>query len=107
MRIGTQAGFSLRSCRRIGLSADGAEWPSRSYGFRAIPNLIHGMHRAHSFGNPKVAGKEWNHIPSARGGSVENGMETMEIHVLERALTAACIVAVIAVVWWGFKIMAV
>jgi hypothetical protein len=33
-------------------------------------------------------------------------METMEIHVLERALTAACIVAVIAVVWWGFKIMA-
>jgi hypothetical protein len=33
-------------------------------------------------------------------------MEIMEIHVLERALTAACIVAVIAVVWWGFKIMA-
>jgi hypothetical protein len=33
-------------------------------------------------------------------------METMKIHVLERALTAACIIAAIAVVWWGFKIMA-
>lgn len=41
-----------------------------------------------------------------RGGSEENGMETMKIHVLERALTAACIVAAIAVVWWGFKILA-
>jgi len=30
----------------------------------------------------------------------------MKIHVLERALTAACIVAAIAVVWWGFKILA-
>jgi hypothetical protein len=30
----------------------------------------------------------------------------MELHVLERALTVACIVAAIAVVWWGFKIMA-
>ena len=47
----------------------------------------------------------WNHIPSA-WGSEENGMETMKIHVLERALTAACIVAAIAVVWWGFKILA-
>jgi len=47
----------------------------------------------------------WNHIPSARG-SEENGMETMKAHVLERALTAACIIAAIAVVWWGFKIMA-
>jgi hypothetical protein len=33
-------------------------------------------------------------------------METMKIHVLERALTAACIIAAIAVVWWGFKILA-
>jgi hypothetical protein len=33
-------------------------------------------------------------------------MEAMKIHVLERALTAACIVAAIAVVWWGFKILA-
>jgi len=41
-----------------------------------------------------------------RGVSEENGMETMKIHVLERALTAACIVAAIAVVWWGFKILA-
>jgi len=54
---------------------------------------------------PKVADTWWNHIPSA-GGSEENGMETMKIHVLERALTAACIVAAIAVVWWGFKILA-
>ncbi len=30
----------------------------------------------------------------------------MEIHVLERALMAACIIAAVAVVWWGFKIMA-
>jgi hypothetical protein len=35
-----------------------------------------------------------------------NGMETMEIHLLERALMAACIIAAVAVVWWGFKIMA-
>jgi hypothetical protein len=54
---------------------------------------------------PKVAGTWWNHIVSARGG-VEDGMETMEIHVLERALMAACIIAAVAVVWWGFKIMA-
>jgi hypothetical protein len=60
---------------------------------------------ARSFGNPDVADILWNHIPSARG-SEENGMETMKIHVLERALTAACIVAAIAVVWWGFKILA-
>jgi hypothetical protein len=60
---------------------------------------------ARSFGNPQVADILWNHIPSARG-SEENGMETMKIHVLERALTAACIVAAIAVVWWGFKILA-
>jgi hypothetical protein len=33
-------------------------------------------------------------------------METMKVHVLERALTAACIIAAIVVVWWGFKIMA-
>jgi len=58
-----------------------------------------------SFGNAQVADIPWNHIPSARG-SEENGMETMKIHVLERALTAACIVAAIAVVWWGFKILA-
>jgi hypothetical protein len=32
-------------------------------------------------------------------------MEIMEIHVIERALTAACIIAAIAVVWWGFKIV--
>jgi len=60
---------------------------------------------ARSFGNAQVADILWNHIPSARG-SEENGMETMKIHVLERALTAACIVAAIAVVWWGFKILA-
>ncbi|MEH2546334.1 hypothetical protein V1283_002979 [Bradyrhizobium sp. AZCC 2262] len=60
---------------------------------------------ARSFGNPDVADISWNHIPSARG-SEENGMETMKIHVLERALTAACIIAAIAVVWWGFKILA-
>jgi len=30
----------------------------------------------------------------------------MKIHVLERALTAACIIAAIAVVWWGCKILA-
>jgi hypothetical protein len=59
---------------------------------------------ARSFGKPKVADTLWNHIPSTRG-SEENGMETMKIHVLERALTAACIVAAIAVVWWGFKIL--
>ena len=60
---------------------------------------------ARSFGNPQVADMLWNHIPSARG-SEENGMEAMKIHVLERALTAACIIAAIAVVWWGFKILA-
>ncbi len=54
---------------------------------------------------PRVAAASWNHIASARG-SDENGMETMKVHVLERALTAACIIAAIAVVWWGFKIMA-
>ena len=59
---------------------------------------------ARSFGKPEVADTLWNHIPSTRG-SEENGMETMKIHVLERALTAACIVAAIAVVWWGFKIL--
>jgi len=32
-------------------------------------------------------------------------METMKVHVLERTLTAACIIAAIAVVWWGFKIL--
>jgi hypothetical protein len=58
-----------------------------------------------SFGKPEVADMLWNHIASGRGGE-ENGMETMKIHVLERALTAACIVAAIAVVWWGFKILA-
>lgn len=46
----------------------------------------------------------WNHIASARGGE-ENGMETMKIHVLERALTVACVVAAIAVVLWGIKIL--
>ena len=30
----------------------------------------------------------------------------MKIHVLERALTAACIIAALAVVLWGVKIMA-
>ncbi len=30
----------------------------------------------------------------------------MKIHVLERALMAACIVTAIAFVWWGFKILA-
>jgi hypothetical protein len=30
----------------------------------------------------------------------------MKIHVLERALTIACVVAAIAVIWWGFKILA-
>lgn len=60
---------------------------------------------ARSFGKPEVADTLWNRIPSTRG-SEENGMETMKIHVLERALTAACIVAAIAVVWWGFKILA-
>jgi hypothetical protein len=59
-----------------------------------------------SFGKSVVADTLWNHIPSTRGSSEENGMETMKIHVLERALTAACIVAAIAVVWWGFKILA-
>ena len=29
----------------------------------------------------------------------------MKIHVLERALTFACIVAAIAVVWWSIKIL--
>jgi hypothetical protein len=58
-----------------------------------------------SFGKPEVADMLWNRIASVRGGE-ENGMETMKIHVLERALTAACIVAAIAVVWWGFKILA-
>jgi hypothetical protein len=33
-------------------------------------------------------------------------MESMKVHVLERALTAACIIATITVVWWGFKILA-
>jgi hypothetical protein len=56
-------------------------------------------------GNPHVAGILWNHIRSMRG-SEEDGMETMKVHVLERALTAACVVAAIAVIWWGFKILA-
>ena len=56
-------------------------------------------------GNPDVAGILWNHIRSMRG-SEEDGMETMKVHVLERALTAACVVAAIAVIWWGFKILA-
>jgi hypothetical protein len=59
---------------------------------------------ARSFGNPDVAHISWNHIPSARG-SEENGMEMMKIHVLERALTFACIVAALAVVLWGIKIL--
>jgi hypothetical protein len=33
-------------------------------------------------------------------------METMKIHFLEHALMAACILTAIAVVWWGFKIVA-
>jgi hypothetical protein len=56
-----------------------------------------------SFG-PPVVYMLWNRIAFARG-SEEIGMETMKIHVLERALTAACIVAAIAVVWWGIKIL--
>jgi len=56
-------------------------------------------------GNPDIAGLVWNHIGSTRG-SEEDGMETMKVHVLERALTAACVVAAIAVIWWGFKILA-
>ena len=42
----------------------------------------------------------------SRGVVNKNGMEIMKVHVLERALTAACIVAAIAVVWWGLKILA-
>ena len=57
------------------------------------------------FRYPDVAGILWNHIRSMRG-SEEDGMETMKVHVLERALTAACVVAAIAVIWWGFKILA-
>ena len=53
---------------------------------------------------PDIADMSWNHIASARG-SEDIGMETMKIHVLERALTAACVVAAIAVVWWGIKIL--
>jgi hypothetical protein len=30
----------------------------------------------------------------------------MKVHVLERALTAACVVAALAVILWGFKILA-
>ena len=30
----------------------------------------------------------------------------MKVHVLERALTAACIIAAITVVWWGSKLAA-
>ncbi len=56
-------------------------------------------------GNPDIAGLLWNHIGSARG-SEEDGMETMKVHVLERALTAACVVAALAVILWGFKILA-
>jgi hypothetical protein len=40
------------------------------------------------------------------GVAKKNGMEAMKIHFLERALTAACIIAAITVVWWGFKILA-
>ena len=57
-----------------------------------------------SFGVSSVVYLSWNRIASARG-SEDIGMETMKIHVLERALTAACIVAAIAVVWWGIKIL--
>jgi hypothetical protein len=32
-------------------------------------------------------------------------MEMMKIHVLERALTFACIAAALAVVLWGIKIL--
>ena len=70
-----------------------------------FPVIRSAPERADFFSKPKVADTPWNHIAFARG-SEENGMETMKIHVLERALTAACIIAAIAVVWWGFKIMA-
>jgi hypothetical protein len=53
---------------------------------------------------PRIAALFRNHIRSARG-SEENGMEMMKIHVLERALTFACIVAALAVVLWGIKIL--
>jgi len=53
---------------------------------------------------PRIAACGRNHIRSARG-SEENGMEMMKIHVLERALTFACIVAALAVVLWGIKIL--
>jgi hypothetical protein len=75
------------------------------YGDERFPLIRSASQSADSFRNPEVADALWNHIPSARGGD-ENGMETMKVHVLERALTAACIIAAIAVVWWGFKIMA-
>ena len=72
-------------------------------GYRLMISLTEAEHSLPAF--PKFADGLWNHIASARG-SEENGMETMKIHVLERALTAACIVAAIAVVWWGVKILA-
>jgi len=62
-----------------------------------------GYHVAHF---AKLLAKSGITYPLRGVVGVENGMDTMEIHVLERALTAACIVAVIAVIWWGFKILA-
>jgi hypothetical protein len=57
---------------------------------------------ADTFGRPHIVESH-----NMRAGVEEmNGMQNMELHVLERALTAACIIAAIAVVWWGFKIMA-
>ena len=70
----------------------------------ASPRLVERFELPLAGGNPGVADFLWNHIGSPRG-SEEHGMETMKIHVLERALTAACIIAAIAVVWWGFKIL--
>ena len=63
------------------------------------------MNTKHVRSQTEVAAVLWNHIRSPRG-SEEIGMETMKVHVLERALTAACVVAAIAVIWWGFKILA-
>jgi hypothetical protein len=80
-------------------------------GDHALARLIAMAIRRRSFDQPvnvptpRVAAASWNHIAFARG-SDENGMETMKIHVLERALTAACIIAALAVVLWGVKIMA-
>ena len=75
-------------------------------GQAAVPDYLQARPRISMllFRHPSVVYPRWNHIASARG-SEEIGMETMKIHVLERALTAACIVAAIAVVWWGIKIL--